>query len=79
MMTDMVSPDTIISELGKQLEEAEWICQRCSKEYEGPIESYDQLSFLRQLPLHGNFSNTQKIFEDNLWSDRISEFKFGIF
>ena len=40
-----VSPDTIISELGKQLEEAtNGFVKGVVREYEGPIESYDQLS-----------------------------------
>ena len=40
-----VSPDTIISELGKQLEEAtNGFVKGVVREYEGLIESYDQLS-----------------------------------
>jgi len=40
-----VSPDTIISELGKQLEEAtNGFVKGVVREYEGSIESYDQLS-----------------------------------
>lgn len=57
-----VSPDTIISELGKQLEEAtNGFVKGVVREYEGPIESYDQLSaFAVNCLCIGNFSNTQR-------------------
>ena len=50
-----VSPDTIISELGKQLEEAtNGFVKGVVREYEGPIESCVNCLCI------GNFSNTQR-------------------
>ena len=48
-----VSPDTIISELGKQLEEAtNGFVKGVVREYEGLLNLMISYQLLRQLPLH---------------------------
>ena len=75
-----VSPDTIISELGKQLEEAtNGFVKGVVREYEGPIESYDQLSAFASIASALGTSVIHKDIQDNLGAIGYQNFKFEFF
>ena len=63
----MISPDTVIAELGNQLEKAANGFIKCVvRQYNGPIESYDQLSTFASIASALGTSNVQKDIQDNL-------------
>ena len=75
-----VSPDTIISELGKQLEEAtNGFVKGVVREYEGSIESYDQLSAFASIASALGTSVIHKDIQDNLGAIGYQNFKFEFF
>ena len=75
-----VSPDTIISELGKQLEEdTNGFVKGVVREYEWPIESYDQLSAFASIASALGTSVIHKDIQDNLGAIGYQNFKFEFF
>ena len=76
----MISPDTVIAELGNQLEKAANGFIKCVvRQYNGPIESYDQLSTFASIASALGTSNVQKDIQDNLGVIGYQDYKFEIF
>ena len=62
-----VSPDTVIAELGNQLEKAtNGFIKGVVREYNGPIESYDQMSAFASIASALGTSLVHRDIQDNL-------------
>lgn len=75
-----VSPDTVIAELGNQLEKAtNGFIKGVVREYNGPIESYDQMSAFASIASALGTSLVHRDIQDNLGEIGYQEYKFEFF
>ena len=75
-----VSPDTVIAELGNQLEKAtNGFIKGVVREYNGPIESYDQMSGFASIASALGTSLVHRDIQDNLGEIGYQEYKFEFF
>ena len=75
-----VSPDTVIAELGNQLEKAtNGFIKGVVREYNGPIESYDQMSAFASSASALGTSLVHRDIQDNLGEIGYQEYKFEFF
>ena len=75
-----VSPDTVIAELGNQLEKAtNGFIKGVVREYNGPIESYDQMSAFASIASALGTSLVHSDIQDNLGEIGYQEYKFEFF
>lgn len=75
-----VSPDTVIAELGNQLEKAtNGFIKGVVREYNGPIESYDQMSAFASIISALGTSLVHRDIQDNLGEIGYQEYKFEFF
>lgn len=75
-----VSPDTVIAELGNQLEKAtNGFIKGVVREYNGPIESYDQMSAFASIASALETSLVHRDIQDNLGEIGYQEYKFEFF
>ncbi len=75
-----VSPDIVIAELGNQLEKAtNGFIKGVVREYNGPIESYDQMSAFASIASALGTSLVHRDIQDNLGEIGYQEYKFEFF
>ena len=75
-----VSPDTVVAELGNQLEKAtNGFIKGVVREYNGPIESYDQMSAFASIASALGTSLVHRDIQDNLGEIGYQEYKFEFF
>ena len=75
-----VSPDTVIAELGNQLEKAtNGFIKGVVREYNGPIESYDQMSAFASIASALGTSVVHRDIQDNLGEICYQDYKFEFF
>jgi len=75
-----VSPDTVIAELGNQLEKAtNGFIKGVVREYNGPIESYDKMSAFASIASALGTSLVHRDIQDNLGEIGYQEYKFEFF
>ncbi len=75
-----VSPDTVVAELGKQLEKAtNGFIKGIVREYNGPIESYDQMSGFASIASALGTSLVHRDIQDNLGAIGYQDYKFEFF
>lgn len=76
----VISPDAVIAELGNQLEKAtNGFIKGVVRQYNGPIESYDQLSTFASIASALGTSNVHKDIQDNLGVIGYQDYKFEFF
>lgn len=75
-----VSPDTVVAELGNQLEKAtNGFIKGVVREYDGPIESYDQMSAFASIASALGTSLVHRDIQDNLGEIGYQDYKFEFF
>lgn len=75
-----VSPDTVVAELGNQLEKAtNGFIKGVVREYNGPIESYDQMSAFASIASALGTSLVHRDIQDNLGEIGYQDYKFEFF
>ena len=75
-----VSPDTVVAELGKQLEKAtNGFIKGIVREYNGPIESYDQMSGFASIASALGTSLVHRDIQENLGAIGYQDYKFEFF
>jgi len=75
-----VSPDAVIAELGNQLEKAtNGFIKGVVRQYNGPIESYDEVSTFASIASALGTLNAHKDIQDNLGVIGCQDYKFEFF
>lgn len=75
-----VSPDTVVAQLGNQLEKAtNGFIKGVVREYDGPIESYDQMSAFASIASALGTSLVHRDIQDSLGEIGYQDYKFEFF